>query len=55
VRSLRNNKRLGVGFILIRKSCGKNISEKYSMLELSKVIFNYKKHDTPNHILVADI
>jgi hypothetical protein len=55
VRSLTNNNRLGVGFILIRKSYGKNISEKYSTLELSKFIFNYKKHDTPNHILVVDI
>jgi hypothetical protein len=55
VRSLTNSKRLGVVFILIRKSYGKNTSEKYSILELSKVIFNYRKHDTPNHILVEDI
>jgi hypothetical protein len=35
VRSV-SKKRLGVGFILIRKSCGKNISEKYSILELKQ-------------------
>jgi hypothetical protein len=49
------NKRLYAEFILIIKSCGKNISEKYSMVELKKVIFNYRKHDKPNHALFADI
>jgi hypothetical protein len=38
-----------------KKPYEKNISEKYSMLELSKVTFNYGKHDKPNHILLADI
>jgi hypothetical protein len=41
--------------ILIRKSCGKSISKKYSILELRKVTFNYRRHDKPNHILFANI
>jgi hypothetical protein len=55
VRSLTNNKRLRASYVLITKSCGKNISEKYSLLELNKVTFNYRKHDKPNHILLIDI
>jgi hypothetical protein len=46
---------LHASYVLITKSCGKNISEKYSLLELNKVTFNYRKHDKPNHILLIDI
>jgi hypothetical protein len=55
VRSLTNNKRLRACSYFNEKSCGKNISEKYSMLELSKVRFSYRKHDEPNHVLFAYI
>jgi hypothetical protein len=54
-RLLSNNKRLCASYVLITKSWGENISEEYSMLELNKVIFNYRKHDKPNHILFAEI
>jgi hypothetical protein len=49
-RLLSNNKRLRASYVLITKSCGKNISEKHSLLELNKVTLNYRKHDKPNHI-----
>jgi hypothetical protein len=37
VRSLTNNKRLRACSYFNEKSCGKNISEKYSMLTLNKL------------------
>jgi hypothetical protein len=44
-RLLWNNKRLRASYVLIRKSCGKNISKQVTL----------RKHDKLNHILLADI
>ena len=38
-RLLSNNKRLGVGYILVRKPCGRTFQKKHSLLELSKLHF----------------
>ena len=39
-RLLSNNKRLRVGYILVRKSCGKNISKEILHIRIKQVTFN---------------
>ena len=38
-RLLSNNKRLRVGYILVRKSCGKNISKEILHIRIKQVTF----------------